>query len=100
MWRLRTGLALTVLLVIPALLTASEGNGVPEALKRTISLDGLSGFNRVIAEIYNSQHWGQRWLYALSCTATMAVVGIVIAFVTNLLLKALGLEVHKISHRE
>ena len=96
MWKYRTGLAVAILLAIPTTLCASEGLDVPEALVKTISLDGLTGIRLFFARAYNEN----AWLYAVYCTATMAVVGMVIAFVTDLILKALGLEVHRIAHQE
>jgi hypothetical protein len=39
-------------------------------------------------------------LYAIYCTVLMAVVGIIIAYVTDIVLKSLGMEVHKIEHKE
>jgi hypothetical protein len=97
MWKLRTSLATALLLVGPALiLYASEGLDLPEALEKTVSLEGLTGLNLFLARAYNEQ----LWLYAICCTATMAVVGMVIAFLTDRLLKVVGIEVHKIEHRE
>ncbi len=96
MWKLRTGLAVAVLVAVPALVTASEGLDVPAALEKTVSLDGLTGISLFCARAYNDN----LWLYAIYCTASMGIVGMVIAFVTDLILRAIGMEVHKIAHRE
>ena len=96
MRRLHLCLAAAVLLAAPALLVANEGLHVPEALRKTVSEEGLSGISLFFARAYNENSW----LYAFYCTATIAIVGIVIAFVTDLMLKAIGLEVHKIQHKE
>jgi hypothetical protein len=96
MRKLRISLAAAIFLALPACLAASEGLDVPEALKKTVSLDGLTGIRLFFARVYNEN----AWLYAVYCTAMMAVVGMVIAFVTDLILKAIGMEVHKIEHRE
>jgi hypothetical protein len=82
--------------MIPAFLRAAEGLDVPEALDKIVSLEGLTGFNLFFARAYN----GNPWLYALYCTVTMAVVGMAIAFVTDRILKAIGMEVHRIEHKE
>ena len=96
MWKLRISLAAVILLAVAGLLAASEGLDVPEALEKTVSLEGLTGLNLFFARAYNENSW----LYAAYCTAMMAIVGMIIAFVTDLLLKAIGMEVHKIEHRE
>jgi ABC-type phosphate/phosphonate transport system permease subunit len=96
MRKLCIGLAAVVLGAVPALLFATEGLDVPEALEKTVSQDGLTGISLFFARAYNEN----TWLYALYCTVTMAVVGMVIAFVTDLVLKAIGIEVHKIEHKE
>jgi len=93
-WRV---LLLTAILpLIPRLCVASEGLDVPEALDREVPLEGLSGINLFFARTYNEN----LFLYALYCTLLMAVVGVAIAYVTDIILKALGMEVHKIEHKE
>jgi hypothetical protein len=96
MWKFRNGLAAAILLAIPALLAASEGLEVPEALEKTVPLEGLTGISFFFAQAYNDN----AWLYAGYCTATMAAVGVIIALVTDMILKVIGMEVHKIEHRE
>jgi hypothetical protein len=73
-----------------------EGLDVPEALDKKVSLEGLSGISRFFAENYNEH----LWLYAVYCTLLMAAVGIAIAFVTDFILSAVGLDVTKIEHKE
>jgi len=91
------GFIVAILAVLPALAQAGgEGLEVPEAVNRKVPLAGLSGVNLLLGRLYNDN----LWLYALLCTALMAVVGTLIAFGTDLLLKAIGLEVHKIEHKE
>jgi hypothetical protein len=96
MRRLSIGLAMAVLLAVPSALADSEGLGTPDELERTVSLEGLTGISLFFTRAYQQNGW----LYALYCTVTMAVLGVVIAFVTDFLLKAVGLEVHKIEHKE
>lgn len=82
---------------IPWLVYAGgEGLDVPESLDNKVSLEGLAGIRLFFAKTYNEN----LWLYALYCTVLMAVVGVVIAFGTDLILKAMGLEVEKIEHKE
>jgi len=85
-----------ILPLIPRFCQAGEGLDVPEAFDRKVSLEGLSGINLFFARAYNEN----LFLYAVYCTVLMAVVGIVIAYVTDLILKSLGMEVHKIEHKE
>lgn len=66
------------------------------ALSQTIETEHLSGVNLWIAKIYN----GDRILYAVIVTLVMAALGTTLAFLTDLVLKAFGLEVSRISHRE
>ncbi len=56
----------------------------------------LSGVDLWIAVMYN----GNRVLYAVVVTLVMAVLGTTLAFFTDLVLKALGMEVSRLSHRE
>jgi len=96
MWKLGTVLAAAILLGIPALVSASEGLDVPDALERTVSLEGLTGISLFFARAYNDN----LWLYATYCTAAMAIVGMVIALVTERILSAVGMEVEAITHKE
>jgi hypothetical protein len=96
MWKFRGGVAVLIFLAIPAVLTANEGPDVPEALEKTVSLEGLSGLNLFVAQAYNEN----AWLYAVYCTAAMGVVGMVIAFLADVILKVMGMQVGKIEHRE
>lgn len=83
--------------LVPGIALASgEGLDVPEALDHKVALEGLSGIRLFFSELYNNN----LWLYAILCTVLMAAVGMAIAYVTDLLLKAMGMEVAKIEHRE
>lgn len=66
------------------------------ALSQKVEVSRLSGVNLWVAELYN----GDRILYAIVVTIVMAALGTSLAFLTDLVLKALGLEVSRISHRE
>ncbi|MFH0809940.1 MAG: hypothetical protein V2A77_05665 [Pseudomonadota bacterium] len=85
------------LLALPQLLWAGgEGLELPEAMDKKIPLEGLSGIALFFAKSYNEN----LWTYALYCTALMGIVGIVIALGTDVILKAIGMEIHKIEHKE
>jgi len=84
------------LFTLPSLLWAGEGLDVPEALDKKIPLEALSGLNLFFAKTYNEN----LWTYAIYCTVLMGVVGMVIALGTDVILKAIGMETHKIEHKE
>jgi hypothetical protein len=89
--------AILIIHVLPArLLAGGEGLDLPEALDRKVVLEGLSGVRLFFAKTYNEN----LLLYAVYCTVLMAVIGISIAFVTDIVLKAMGIEVGKIEHKE
>jgi hypothetical protein len=75
---------------------AGEGLDIPEALERKVSVEGLSGIPLFFAQMYNDN----LLLYAIVCTVLMAVVGMAIALVTDVVLKIMGMEVGKIQHHE
>lgn len=65
-------------------------------LNKKIDTKDLSGINLWIAELYNND----RILYAVVVTSVMAVLGSIMAFGTDLVLKYFGMSVSKISHSE
>ena len=67
-----------------------------EALDKKIDLAKLTGLNYFFASWYNDN----MWLYAIMVTALMGVIGLLIALVTDIILKMIGMEVHKIEHHE
>jgi hypothetical protein len=67
-----------------------------EALEKKVDLTKLSGLNYFFASWYNDN----MWLYAIMVTALMGVIGMLIALVTDIILKMVGMEVHKIEHHE
>ena len=67
-----------------------------EALEKKIDLAKLSGLNYFFASWYNDN----MWLYAIIVTVLMGVIGLLIALVTDIILKMIGMEVHKIEHHE
>jgi len=82
------------LLTMPALVWAAAEKA--EALEKKVNLANLGGINYFFAKWYNEN----MWLYALLVTVLMGVVGMLIALVTDIFLKMVGLEVSKIEHHE
>ena len=84
------------LLAAPALLWASEGLDIPEELGKKVDLTHLGGINYFFAHWYNDN----LWVYATIVTVLMGLLGFAIALVTDVILKMIGMEVHKIEHHE
>jgi hypothetical protein len=85
-----------LLLGLPVLAWASGGGEKATKLERKIDLSNLSGINHLFAQWYNDSIW----LYAIVATVLMGVIGLIIALVTDVILKMIGLEVSKIEHHE
>jgi hypothetical protein len=67
-----------------------------EALDKKIDVAKLTGLNYFFASWYNDN----MWLYAIMVTVIMGVIGLLIALVTDVILKMIGMEVHKMEHHE
>lgn len=63
---------------------------------RQVNLEGLVNLNYFFAYWYNQN----KWVFAILVTVLMGVVGGIIAFVTDVLLKVIGMDVSKIDHHE
>jgi hypothetical protein len=85
-----------LLLAVPALVWASEGLDIPQELGRKVDLTNLGGINHFFAQWYNDN----LWVYATIVTVIMGLLGFTIALVTDVILKMIGMEVHKIEHHE
>lgn len=85
-----------LLLAAPALVGAAEGLDVPEELGKKVDLTNLGGINHFFAQWYNDN----LWVYATIVTVLMGLLGFAIALVTDVILKMIGMEVHKIEHHE
>ena len=72
------------------------GGKEQKALNIVIDTKDLSGINLWIAEMYNND----RTLYAIVVTLVMAILGSIMAFGTDLILKRFGMNVTRISHHE
>ena len=83
------------LLAVPSTLVWGAAEKA-EALEKKIDLAKLTGLNYFFASWYNDN----MWLYATMVTVIMGVLGLLIALVTDVILKMIGMEVHKIEHHE
>jgi hypothetical protein len=85
-----------ILLSVPSALVWAAAEKAEALEKKIGNLDQLSGLNRLFATWYNDN----MWLYAIIVTVIMGAVGLLIALVTDIILKMIGMEVHKIEHHE
>ncbi|MFZ5447924.1 MAG: hypothetical protein ACOZFS_04720 [Thermodesulfobacteriota bacterium] len=86
-----------LLLGMPSLVwAAGPGEKVPDMATRKVATAGLSAINLFFAGWYNDN----KWVFAIIVTVLMGVTGGIIAFVTDIFLKAAGLDVSKIDHHE
>jgi hypothetical protein len=79
---------------VPTLVWAAAEKA--EVLQKKVDVTKLSGINHYFAGWYNDN----MWVYAIIVTALMGVLGMLIAVVTDVFLKMIGMEVHKIEHHE
>jgi hypothetical protein len=84
------------LLAVSSTLAFAEGAAKAELLDKKINLAKLTGLNHFFASWYNDN----MWLYAIMVTVIMGVIGLLIALVTDVILKMIGMEIHKIEHHE
>ena len=84
------------LLAVPSTLVWGAAEKAEALDKKIGNLDKLSGLNYFFASWYNDN----MWLYAIMVTALMGVIGLLIALVTDVILKMIGMEVHKMEHHE
>ena len=84
------------LLAVPGTLVWAAAEKAEALDKKIGNLDKLSGLNYFFASWYNDN----MWLYAIMVTALMGVIGLLIALVTDVILKMIGMEVHKMEHHE
>lgn len=86
-----------LLLTAPALVWAADpGEKVPDMATRKVATVGLSAINLFFAGWYNDN----KWVFAIFVTVIMGLMGGIIAFVTDIFLKAAGLDVSKMDHHE
>jgi hypothetical protein len=85
-----------MLVSLPVLSWAGGGGEKADQLFHKVDLTNLTGLNYVFAKWYNDNIW----LYAIIVTVLMGVIGLIIALVTDVILKVIGMEVSKIEHHE
>jgi hypothetical protein len=85
-----------LLVALSSNLAFAEGAAKAELLQKKIDLAKLTGLNYFFASWYNDN----MWLYAIMVTVIMGVIGLLIALVTDVILKMIGMEVHKMEHHE
>ena len=86
-----------LLLTAPALVWAADpGEKVVDMGTRQVATAGLSAINLFFAGWYNDN----KWVFAIIVTVMMGLIGGIIAFVTDIFLKAAGLDVSKMDHHE
>ena len=85
-----------LLLAVPSTLVWGAAEKAEALDKKIGNLAKLTGLNYFFASWYNDN----MWLYAIMVTALMGVIGLLIALVTDVILKMIGMEVHKMEHHE
>jgi len=81
---------------LPVLSWAGGGGEKADQLYHKVDLTNLTGLNYVFAKWYNDNIW----LYAIIVVVLMGFIGLIIALVTDIILKIIGMEVSKIEHHE
>jgi len=95
--RLWTIIINLLLLTAPALVWAADpGEKMVDMGTRQVATAGLSAINLFFAGWYNDN----KWVFAIIVTVLMGLVGGIIAFITDIFLKAAGLDVSKMDHHE
>jgi hypothetical protein len=84
-----------ILLSVPSALVWAAAEKA-ESLEKKVDVSKLGGIDYFFASWYNDN----MWVYAIIVTVLMGVIGLLIALVTDIILKMIGMEVHKIEHHE
>jgi hypothetical protein len=85
------------LLALPALAwAAGPGEKTADFAAKQVKMEGLNAINYFFAASYNSN----KLMFAFIVTVIMGAVGGIIAFVTDIILKIIGMDVSKIEHHE
>jgi hypothetical protein len=80
---------------LPLAAWAGGGSMAPsDPLIRKVDLAHLSGLNYLVAKWYSDNIW----LYAIIVTVLMGVIGLLIALITDVILKLIGMDGSKIDH--
>jgi hypothetical protein len=84
-----TGLFLLCsLITLCPTVSAGGGHGESAEISDTVDTTGKSGVSLFLADLYNDH----RLLYALLVTATMAILGMIVAQVAEIILRAVGAQ--------
>jgi hypothetical protein len=85
------------LLALHSMVWAAEpGEKIVDFGTHRVPIEGLGFINAWFAYWYNEN----KIVFAIIVTVTMGVIGGIIAFVTDIILKIIGMEVSKIEHHE
>ncbi|OGR05368.1 MAG: hypothetical protein A3K23_05475 [Desulfobacca sp. RBG_16_58_9] len=85
------------LVALPTLSWAAEpGEKTADFATKQVKVEGLNAINYFFATTYNSN----KLTFAIIVTVIMGAVGGIIAFVTDIFLKVIGMDVSKIEHHE
>lgn len=85
------------LLALPALAWAADpGEKTADFATKQVKIEGLNAINYFFASYYNSS----KMTFAIIVTVLMGLMGGIIAFVTDRILKGIGMDVSKIEHHE
>ncbi|MCP4685565.1 MAG: hypothetical protein GY867_08960 [bacterium] len=76
------------LVLVSATAWAGGGHGEDADISETVDVDGKSGVSLFLANLYNDH----RFLYALLVTAVMAILGMAVAQVADVVLRAVGAQ--------
>jgi hypothetical protein len=74
--------------LVPLTLLAGGGHGEDEEISQIISTEGKTGINLFLVTMYNDD----RLVFALLVTAVMAILGMGVASVTEVFLRAIGVR--------
>jgi hypothetical protein len=86
-----------LLLGLPLLAWAADpGEKTADFASKQVKIEGLNAVNYFFASTYNDS----KMMFAILVTLIMGVVGAIIAFVTDRILKVIGMDVSKIEHHE
>ena len=79
---------LCCLILLPITLLAGGGHGEDEEVSQVISTEGKTGVSLFLITMYNDH----RLIFALMVTAVMAILGMTVASVTEVFLRAIGVR--------
>lgn len=87
-WLLTGVFLIMVVLACCPVVSAGGGHGENAAISETVDTAGKTGIGLYLANLYNND----RLMYALLVTATMAVLGMIVAQVADIVLRVIGAQ--------